>query len=453
MDLWVTNAVLVTGDGHSVLTNGVLGVRDGRVQVVTQPSPAELTEAPRLDAGGGYVLPGIVNMHTHGCCTGPMYSSGAPGPAFAEALSNVQTHLSQGETTLCDLSGLGTRGDVDAIRAAAPVAIGLGTSHFPETFSAAQLVDATGIAPRHAQSSARDMLERGEAVAIGEVGSGATLGGGVASYRYIPEAVRKLTDVTLDWPDADRLKAAALAEGPTADATLVQVLDELGLGGKIALGQVRALVVRYTRRPVTTALAGFEPAARLSAETGVPAVFHTCRESAETLLEVARSHGKTADRLVAAHANHTSMDEQTCLHWVSALREAGVVINVATVRAFSSMPEVLDRIRVLLSAGLVDVFSTDYGGGRWDSILTLVAYAVEQKLLSLPKAVAMATSVPARLFPRIGADRGVLQPGRRADFVLTAPGRLDEVHSVYSGGVRVWSQDQAPAGHRQDGIQ
>jgi alpha-D-ribose 1-methylphosphonate 5-triphosphate diphosphatase PhnM len=132
------------------------------------------------------------------------------------------------------------------------------------------------------------------------------------------------------------------------------------------------------------------------------------------------------------------MNEEECLQSAARLRDCGVAINVATVQGFSGMPAILDRTHSLLSAGLVDLISTDYGGGHWDPILVLVEYAVQQGLLSLPKAVAMATAVPAACFPRMGADRGLLKPGRRADFVITAPGKLADVRYVYGAGKQIW---------------
>lgn len=438
MDLWVTNATLITGDGSTVIDRGLLGIQDGLIQVVARQESGISLEDQVLDAGGGYLLPGMFNAHTHGCCTGPLFSSGAPGVGLADAIANVKRHLAQGETALCDLSGLGLSGDVDAVRSATPVAIGLGSCHFPETFVAARLVDGSGIDLRHEQATARQMLEQGDAIAIGEIGSGATLGGGVASYRYIPEAIQHTTGIRIGWAEADRIKVAALTEG---DAALTAICDELGLTGRIGSDSLRELVVRYVQKPVSTALSGFEPAVALSASTGVPAFFHTCRESVQTLLDLARKYRATPARLVAGHANHTSMSVAECVAWAALLRNEGVIIDLATVQAFSGMPDILENSRALLAAGLVDMVSTDYGGGRWDPILQMVAYAVDEGLLTLPQAVALVTSNPAACFPHIGAERGQLDIGRRADFVITAPGRVADVRQVYCAGILAYDRD------------
>ncbi len=439
MDLWVTNCILISGDGSSVFKNGLLGVQDGVIQVVADQQPDQLPDGPLLDAGGGYLLPGIVNTHTHGCCTGPLFSSGAPGVSLDDAVAHVLRHMAQGETTLCDLSGLGTVADVEQVRAAVPVGIGLGSCHFNETFVAARLVDGTGIEPRHEQVTARQMIEQGDVVAIGEIGSGATLGGGVASYRYIPEAVRQISGVTIGWAEADRIKAAVLLESPTQIDELSKLLEEFDLAGRISHEQISELVIKYVRKPLGAALSGFQPAAELSAATGVPAVFHTCKESVEKILQVAERYSSGQVRMIAGHANHNSMSAEDCVSWARKLRNRGVAIDVATVQCFSGMPDILVNARALCAAGLVDVISTDYGGGRWDSILSMVEYLVEDCLLSMPKAVALATSAPAALFPSIGKYRGLLAPGRHADFVITAPGKLSEVHKVFIAGKKAWS--------------
>jgi imidazolonepropionase-like amidohydrolase len=446
MDLWVTNCILIPGDGRSVFQRGLLGVQGGLIEVVADQQPDPLPEGPVLDAAGGYLLPGIVNIHTHGCCTGPLFSSGAPGVSLDVAVENVRRHLAQGETTLCDLSGLGTAADAEQVRAATPVTIGLGTCHFEETFTAARLVDGTGIAPRHEQVSARQMLEQGDAVAIGEVGSGATLGGGVASYRYIPESIRQISGVTIGWAEADRLKASVLADHFAPVEELASLLDEFGLAGRIRHEQVRELVIRYVRKPIAAALDGFGPGAALAAATGFPVLFHTCKESVAKMLEIAGQYPSGQVRMIAGHANHNSLSEEDCVRSAGELRNRGVAIDVATVQCFSGMPAILANTVALLSAGLVDAISTDYGGGRWDSMLSLVAYMVQERLASLPKAVALATSFPATLFPRIGSDRGLLAPGRRADFVLTAPGSLAELRRVFCTGKQAFVDARAGTG-------
>ena len=96
------------------------------------------------------------------------------------------------------------------------------------------------------------------------------------------------------------------------------------------------------------------------------------------------------------------------------------------------------------------------GAGTFPRVLG--HYARERGIVSLERAVARATSMPAR---RLGLDdRGVLRPGARADLVIFDPARVVDrstfddgtrpatgVTSVWLGGVETWS-DGEPTGAR-----
>lgn len=61
-----TGATIFDGTGSDPISNGVLIVRDGRIVSV---GPAETTEVPdgaeRIDLGGKWIIPGIINAHGH----------------------------------------------------------------------------------------------------------------------------------------------------------------------------------------------------------------------------------------------------------------------------------------------------------------------------------------------------------------------------------------------------
>src|SRR5207302_3775427 len=59
MDLVLANGRLVTPSG---VVAGAIGIEDGRiVAIAAQPPPADQT----IDLGGLYVLPGLIDAHTH----------------------------------------------------------------------------------------------------------------------------------------------------------------------------------------------------------------------------------------------------------------------------------------------------------------------------------------------------------------------------------------------------
>lgn len=59
--LWIGNGRLVLPD--RIVENGSVLVRDGRIVNVNFPCPAD---AAPLDARGGYILPGFIDLHVHG---------------------------------------------------------------------------------------------------------------------------------------------------------------------------------------------------------------------------------------------------------------------------------------------------------------------------------------------------------------------------------------------------
>ena len=68
VDLIVQNGTVVTVDGgRRVIADGAVAIRDGRIVAVGTRAEVRSGHAARetLDAGGGLVLPGLVNAHTH----------------------------------------------------------------------------------------------------------------------------------------------------------------------------------------------------------------------------------------------------------------------------------------------------------------------------------------------------------------------------------------------------
>lgn len=59
--LWIGNGRLVLPD--RIVENGSVLVCDGRIVNVNFPCPAD---ASPLDARGGYILPGFIDLHVHG---------------------------------------------------------------------------------------------------------------------------------------------------------------------------------------------------------------------------------------------------------------------------------------------------------------------------------------------------------------------------------------------------
>ena len=86
--LVVKNGTLITGDGSPAIQQGLVAVEDGRI---IYAGPEAGYTVPRgaqvLDAGGGTILPGFIDAHTH--------STASP--------ADRREFLTNGITTVCDL--------------------------------------------------------------------------------------------------------------------------------------------------------------------------------------------------------------------------------------------------------------------------------------------------------------------------------------------------------------
>ncbi|MCC7104413.1 MAG: amidohydrolase family protein [Chloroflexi bacterium] len=355
-----------------------------------------------------------------------------------QVLRNADRYLLQGTTTLVNACGLATVGEVEAINRIHPMNIQAGTAHVPANVRAAQIVDGRGLGPEHLSTTAAAQIAAG-AVEIGEMGGGPTLGGGVQDYQYIPAAVKAETGVELHALQARQLKIAALGRygrpedfDPSATA---RALDEFGLTGRLSVERAREIVHTVTLPPISSALEGFDEATEVSAQTGVPVMFHNSAISAQRILELARRYEGTPARLIAGHSNHNMFEVEECVRMNRLLREAGVVVDVSTLDAIiTHWRQTSERIDALAAEGLIDTLSTDYSGGHWDGVLEAVHHLVKKGSASVAQAVAMATGNVARVLTAAAPGRGFVEPGKIADLVLSDDKNIGRVETVIIGG-------------------
>ena len=212
-----------------------------------------------------------------------------------------------------------------------------------------------------------------------------------------------------------------------------EVLEKTGLRTKISAEKVVSVYKANMIEPAELRPRCFREQIETAKRLKLPVVAHHTNETSSLLLEAAPEMGA---QMIAAHSNlvHAEIDKQTAI--LKELRGHGVIIDITSGDAFGAkqITPKPDATFSLIARGLVDIISTDHMMGYWDSILLVLEKAVEQKLIDLPGAVAMATTNVTKALPRIAHSRGFLEVGRVADVVLTGKDRISEVRTVIVGG-------------------
>jgi imidazolonepropionase-like amidohydrolase len=442
MSITIRNGTVVVGDGKTVIKGGLVRL-EGEVITEVSVSSSRGVKPGRneevIDARGKLVIPGVINHHAHGISYGPLFASGAPPLPRDQVKKNLDRHLLEGTTTILCADGFVTAEEVSEAGKSHPIRLLAGTTHTPKNFAAADVADGTGLQAKHRNLTVEIRLSQG-APAIGEVGAGATLGGGVQDYKYIPEAIKKETGKELKPSEARELKFAVLGRHISREAfnasEVKRVLEKVGLADLITVERVRELIEESVLPPFKLALEGFEEALSLVLKHRVPGVFHNAAASAHQLIELAKSADSGASLIVAAHSNHPTFETEEAVRVARSLKDLGVVIDVSTLDGFVNryLGEPPDNFYAILEAGLADTVTTDYAGGHHDSILTGLQHAITKGVISLPRAIALATGNVARIFPSLAPNRGLLKEGKIADVVITDGSNLARVDTVIIGG-------------------
>ncbi|MEU5401597.1 amidohydrolase family protein [Streptomyces sp. NPDC005963] len=428
---------LVDGTG-SDLRHGVDIVVEGdTVREILPTRPVETYGAADeiVDAAGALALPGLINNHTHGTAYGPLFPSGHEGLPPGQVLANLDRHLLEGTTTVLCVDGFVTAEAVARTDEDHPVTVRLASCNTPACLRAATVADGGGLTDEHCAYTARRAVADG-AVALGEIGAGHTLGGGGASYMYIPAEVVRRTGVTITPRQADALKVSVLGRHIAASSfdrdTVEEALVAAGLAGKLSVDEIRDIVSDIVLPAFDIALEGLAEAADRAQQLGVPVLVHNAAASMTQVAAIAR----TGVRLIAGHSNHSSFDPREALEHAERLKELGATVDVSTLDTFGARrlttgPELL---YAMFAAGLVDTISTDYAGGHHDPILLAIDRATKAGVVRLPAAIAMATANVADAVPGVAPRRGRVTPGAIADLVLTDPAELPQVRTVIIGG-------------------
>lgn len=431
------------------LVDGTGGARQSEVDIVVVGDTIREIVASRpartygrvdeiIEATGTLAIPGLINNHTHGTAYGPLFPSGHEGLPPRQVLANLDEHLLEGTTTVLCVDGFVTADAVARTDDDHPVTVRLASCNTPACLRAATIADGGGLTDEARAFTARDAVAAG-AVALGEIGAGHTLGGGGASYMYIPAEVARRTGVSITPRQANALKVAVLGRHISASSFDKDAVEEALLAarltGKLSVDDVREIISGIVLPAFDIALDGLDEAADHAYRAGVPVLVHNAAASMARVASIAR----TDVRLIAGHSNHSSFEPREAVRHAERLKELGAIVDVSTLDTFGArrLIEGPELLYALFENGLVDTVSTDYAGGHHDPILLAIDRSTKAGVVRLPAAIAMATANVADAIPGVAPRRGRVVPGAVADLVLTDPVALARVGTVMIGGATV----------------
>lgn len=457
MSTLIRGGTVVTGSGETVMEAGAVVIRDGRIADVLERWDADRGFAGEvIEASGCVVMPGLINIHTHGVTPGALFPSAAPALSTERWMGNLDRHLLAGTTTVLSLCGFASMEDVRWADRRHAVHVRGATTHLPHCLQAAAMADGQGLTAEARELTVERMLDDG-AVAIGELGGGQTLGGGGQDLVYIPAAIHKASGIRISGNQARRIKDAVLGRFIDVSAfnvnALAEAAAEAGLTEAFTATQLAKLVTDSVMPSFDPAIEGIREGVRAAATFGVPAIVHSASATAGILRELMMQLDGSGATMIAAHANHPS-------HTPEEARELAVLGRKMGWPAEASVFDLLHRRHtvttrehwdlLLREPELISVLGTDYGhDGDHDELISAVQDLAAHGHRSLAGAVAMASSAVADLIPGIAPGRGRLEAGRAADVVVARMEDFRDVRAVLVDGVCVVRDGKlTPEAHR-----
>jgi len=422
----IFNGNITTGDGKTILEDHSLILEDGLIsEILNTPYPYYDCADRTINAGGGVMIPGIINHHTHGITTGPLFDGAAHPPLpLPRVVEHLNRHMLQGCTTVVNVDGLANNEEVEEANRLTPINVKTCTTHTPLQLEAAKFLNLGGLTKAH-MLSAEDLINKG-AIAMGEAGSAIdTLW---YDYLIIPKVVMEKTGVRVSNEEAAVLRTALSAISPDK-RTAAEVMAKRGISSaEESLKETVDQSKEYGKLAVAACREGAETARKL----GVPYLMHNAPQTAFLILEFAKS---LKNLLIACHSNLFYKPGEA-IEIAREVKKQGGWVDIHTGDFFRAQKYFTNHVTTLalLAEGLVDMISSDIIGFFWDPILRVLEYAVEQKAISLPQAIALATGNVSKCLPDVAPDRGFIEEGRIADIVILNRERISDVRTVIAGG-------------------
>jgi trimethylamine--corrinoid protein Co-methyltransferase len=159
---------------------------------------------------------------------------------------------------------------------------------------------------------------------------------------------------------------------------------------------------------------------------------HNCPSTKTQILDYVKD---LRGLLIACHSNYIYRPEEA-IKVARAVKKAGGWVDIHTGDFFRARQFFCNHASTLalLDEGLVDLISTDYIGGYWDSIPRVLEYAVAQNVIDLTHAIALATGNVTKAIPNVAPNRGEIVEGKVADLVILSKKKISKVRTVLVGG-------------------
>jgi len=421
MRIDIVNGSIVTGDGESLLENTSVIIKDSLITELPRVKyiPYNAYADKVINAKGGLVIPGVINIHAHGVTFGLFFPYAWKRLSEERILANLNTHLLQGTTTILSTDGFNLPSEVDVVNKIHPVNVKTCTEHTPENIRAAELIAGDGLEEWHRRFTAEEAVASG-AIAIGEVGSPGTAYGTAEKGKKIGRAISAQHALALD--------EAVLAGN---EGEIRKVLVEVGLE-KMTVDEAKKLVEETSVIPVAVCCDAIKESASYVKKLGIPVLVHAEPGMKDAILQTAKEVGS---KLIALHVNHSFTTDES-VKFAQELKSLGAVVEIITADSFGAkqLEPSPESTFALLKEGLADVITTDFIGGYHDFILLVLQKAIEEGILTLPRAIQLATSAPARIIPRVAPNRGLIEPGRVADLCVVERDNVSKVNYVIIGG-------------------
>lgn len=434
----IVNANIVTGDGKTILENRSIIIEGELIESIrTDPCPIYDPASRAVDAKGGWVIPGLIDHHTHMITRGPYPADYAlPGLPKARVMDYLNTHLLEGTTTIVNQDGFNTMDEVAEARSLTPMLVQTFSLHMPIHFKKAKFMSCDGLKEKHYNTTIEDMVKQG-ALGVGEVGAwgiqkpkpGETPDISYSDVEYLPFMVLNETGHPIDRVDARALRLAVFAQPPD-DRALTKLMEKMGVSA------AKKKLKEFAERSVENAWLNIEAcqeAVSYAKKLGVPLDFHNSPENPDQVIEFAQ---ELKGLFHAAHCDCRGYTPSEAIKIAKAVKAAGGWVDIHVgdfFRARQSSPKKIVTL-ALLEEGLVDMLSTDCAGGFWDPMLRVLEYYIDQRAIDLPQAIALVTKNVIESTPNIAPNRGEVSEGKIADLVVLDRKSISRVKTVLIKG-------------------